>query len=100
MVLLAIGGVLFVLGLALPGWMVVLMPVGGFVLLGGMVLWAIMALDHYLRVASGRPPARYSTSPPPTYTCPTYGYRLRGVRGVFCPECGTVRPVALDDDDE
>ena len=30
-----------------------------------------------------------------TYTCPKCGYALGGVRGICCPECGTVRPARL-----
>ena len=34
-------------------------------------------------------------STPAAYTCSKCGYSLRGVEGIYCPECGMVRPARL-----
>ena len=96
-VVAALGALLFVCGLAMPsgrgGWI----PVTGILgLISGMGLWAILLIDRMWRFILGLPPRSRIAAEPPTYRCPTCGYRLRGVEGVYCPECGTVRPAPIE----
>ncbi len=48
----------------------------------------------------GITPSNLHSAPPRAYKCPTCGYALRGVTGVYCPECGTVRPASPGDNQE
>ena len=45
----------------------------------------------------GTSPSRLHSGPAAAYKCPKCGYELRGVTGVYCPECGTVRPASSSD---
>ncbi len=45
----------------------------------------------------GTSASRLHSGPPAAYECPKCGYGLRGVTGVYCPECGTVRPASSCD---
>ena len=97
-VLLALGAVLFVIGLARPALLVVYVSgIAG--LVGGLLVWALVLLEGCWRALTGLPRRNYSVLSPLSYTCSCCGYKLRGVRGPFCPECGTVRPMPVDGDD-
>lgn len=101
MTLLFFGAILFVAAMALPNTLPsVLWPLGIMGLIAGLVVLAAVLVDRGLRSLLGLPRRSPSVLPPRSYTCPTCGYTLRGVRGIFCPECGTVRPSPPEEDEE
>ncbi len=98
--LLVVGAILFVSGLAMPSTIPSSVPALGLVaLIGALALRAVLLVDRIWGFLVGRSPRHRSVLAPPTYTCHKCGYKLRGVKGAFCPECGTVRPVAVNGND-
>lgn len=89
--LLAAGAVVLVIGFATNLYII---AAGAVLLIGGLLCRCVISLDRFIRWIFGRRPVRYSVFDPSdeSYTCPACDYRLDGVRGPFCPECGTVRP--------
>lgn len=95
---LAVGGLLFTFGLALPSSITPLfLAISLVMLIGAFVLWAPGLVRRLWYFILQRPVPDGSTSAPQAYKCHACGYELRGVEGPFCPECGTVRPAPLDD---
>jgi len=99
LVLLGVGGLLFILATAIPLASNIVYALGLFAFIAGLCLWVIIRADRYIRFVRGLPRRNYSLFAPERYVCPKCGYALRGVRGPYCPECGTVRPAPVDDDD-
>lgn len=98
--LLVAGAVLFVAAFALFNHaMLIVLVIAALALIAGLTLRAIVLVDRFIRSAACLPPRDYSVFAPPTYSCPNCGYTLRGVRGPYCPECGTVRPAPIDGED-
>ena len=99
--LLIAGAILFIGALAMPPsipWLV--LPVGLVMLIGALTLWAVVLVRRLWHSLLDRPPPDRSVfAPPAGYKCHKCGYRLRGVEGAYCPECGAVRPAPLDDDE-
>ena len=96
----AAGAVMFVTGLALPsrpGHYILTLGIVALIL--SLLVWTVLLLDRLWRPLVGLPPRSRSLIAPPTYTCPNCGYMLRGVEGMFCPECGTVRPAPIEGED-
>jgi len=101
MILLCMGAVLFVAALAMPNRMPsVVLPLGVMGLIVGLIMLATVIVDRMVRSSLGLPRRSTSLLPPRKYTCPTCGYKLRGVRGIYCPECGTVRPSPVDEEED
>ncbi len=98
--LLVVGAILFVSGLAMPltipSFLVV---VGVLALLAALTMRIVVLLDRIWNAAMGRPPRGRSALSPPGYACHKCGYKLRGVKGTCCPECGTVRPAPVHGDE-
>ncbi len=99
-VLLVPGAFLFIIALAMPSTIPsFILIIGVTALIGALSLWVVVLLDRIWSSLLGRPPRSRSLFAPPTYTCHECGYMLRGVKGAYCPECGAVRPVAVDGDE-
>lgn len=73
------------------GW--ILLGVGALLICAGVMLRLVLRSLHRARTRALRDLAA------PPYTCPECGQLLHGVRTVYCPECGTVRPRPLEGDD-
>ncbi len=54
-----------------------------------------MLLAHMKPVIDRLDPRHRRASTQASCKCPRCGYVLRGVKGIYCPECGTVRPARL-----
>jgi hypothetical protein len=99
-VLMLVGAFLIMSALAMPLKVpTFILPIGVLAMIGSFLAWAVVLLDRIWRGLTGRPAQSRSMLAPPSYTCPKCGYLLRGVKGVFCPECGTVRPAPCDGED-
>ncbi|HRP62344.1 MAG TPA: hypothetical protein PK400_03540 [Phycisphaerales bacterium] len=94
---LGLGAVLFVAALAMPTTPDALYALGILGLVVGLILHSVAVMDRWIRQMRGLPRRRFVRDDPPVYKCHSCGYELQGVRGVYCPECGTVRPAPLDD---
>ena len=98
--LIANGGILFLLGLALPSIFPAPVLLGGeLLILGSLIARAIVFVDRRWRKHLKKSARKKSSVVPEVYTCHHCGYQLRGVRGVNCPECGIVRQTYTEDDD-
>lgn len=98
--LLVVAATLVICGLALRGTMSGFVLTLGFVaLIGALLLRAGVLLGRAWSRLHGRPARRRSLFSPTTYTCHACRYDLRGVEGVYCPECGAVRPAPILGDD-
>jgi hypothetical protein len=98
-ILLIVGGIMLVFGLAFPQLLPLpIVMIAIVVLIAALLLRLVTILDHIWRRLNGRPARRPLLFSPTQYTCPNCGYMLRGVEGIHCPECGTIRPAPLDSD--
>ena len=64
-------------------------------LVASLLALASSLLERLVCQMIGRPTAfdrAYSILAPPREGCHACGYAMHGVKGVFCPECGVVRP--------
>ena len=92
LVMVIAGGLLFITALATPIASKVLFPLSLVVLIAALIMWAAILVDRFIRSMCGLPRRSSSRFAPEDSVCPACGYALRGVRGPYCPECGTVRP--------
>ena len=98
--LLVVGAILFVSALAMPSTIpssVLALGIGA--LIGALALRVVILGNRIGRFVLGRSPRSRSVFGPMTYTCHECGYELCGVKGAFCPECGTVRPAPAHGDE-
>ena len=96
--LLVVGALLVISALAMPSTIPSsILALGVVAFIGALTLRIVLVVDRFWRSLSGR--SRRSLFAPPTYTCHKCGYKLRGVKGAYCPECGTVRPAPAHGDD-
>lgn len=84
--LLALGGLLCVLGMAM--FNLPMFAVGLVCLVAGMI---VRLFDRRARKIALQNRAS-SAEPHAEHCCQQCGYELRHIPGVFCPECGFVRP--------
>ena len=88
------------------------MAIGVICLLAGLITFGAFVLPPLVRVALGvvggvglilggrlfRSMALQLRPAAAERRCPQCDYELRGVEGIHCPECGMVRPAAIDSD--
>jgi len=89
-----IGGVLLVIGWSVGALWSSITVVALLCVLAALMIRLIDGLDR-LWMITGRTPKKSGLHEPPAYLCPNCGYQLRGVTGIHCPECGTIRPAPL-----
>ena len=98
--LLVVGAILFTSALAMPSPIPsFILALGVVALIGALTLRVVVLVDRIWGSFVGRPPRSRSVFAPPTYTCHKCGYKLRGVKGAYCPECGAVRPAPVHGDE-
>ncbi len=94
-VLLIIGGVVLAVSFALsPVWYIL----GALFFGAGVLWWAVILINRAVRATFGLPSRHQTAMPPTEYLCPQCSYDLRGTVGIYCPECGTVRPAPVADE--
>ena len=96
--LLSTGALLFTCALAVPSIPSVVLPVSLVMLIGALTLWAAVLARRLWHSLLGRPAPDRSVFAPAAYKCHKCGFELRGVEGICCPECGTVRPAPVGKD--
>ncbi len=98
--LLVVGAILFISAVAMPSTIPsYVLALGIVALIGALTLRVVAEVDRIWGFLFGRSPRRRSVFAPPTYACHKCGYKLRGVKGAYCPECGAVRPAPVHGDE-
>jgi len=91
------GGVLLLIAMARGVLWSPLSLLGVLFVIVALVLHAVHVVDRMYRFRAGKQQRSRSLFEPTAYVCPECGYALRGLQGIQCPECGTIRPSPLDE---